>query len=121
MVLRDLEIFWLVGTGETCHNSSCTTAQGDDNNPMTSEGSCLVSETQERSAFDAAGQNAILPLKGSAMHKECLCGSKRKYKSGCGTQCPKLSITSVQRLFCLTHLSFLAQFELCSHVMFLLE
>ncbi|KAH8969866.1 hypothetical protein BDL97_02G056700 [Sphagnum fallax] len=85
-------------SGETCHNSSSTTAQGDDNNPMTSEGSCLVSETQERSAFDAAGQNAILPLKGSAMHKACLCGSKRKYKSGCGTQCPKLSITSVQRM-----------------------
>ncbi len=75
MVLRDLEIFWLVGTGETCHNSSSTTAQGDDNNPMTSEGSCLVSETQERSAFDAAGQNAILPLK--------VCGSLcLKSKSG---------------------------------------
>jgi hypothetical protein len=62
-------------SGETCHNSSSTTAQGDDNNPMTSEGSCLVSETQERSAFDAAGQNAILPLK--------VCGSLcLKSKSG---------------------------------------
>jgi OTU domain-containing protein 3 len=108
-------------SGETCCNSSCTTAQGDDNILMTSEGSCLVSKTQQRPAFDAAGQNATLPLKGSAMHKACLCGSKRKYKSCCGTQCPKLTITSVQRLLYLTHLSFLTQFELRSHVMFLLE
>jgi len=62
-MLRVLEIFWLVGAGETCCNSSCTTAQGGDNIPMTSEGSCLVSKTQQRPAFDAAGQNATLPLK----------------------------------------------------------
>jgi hypothetical protein len=40
----------------------------------------------------------FIVAQGSAMHKACLCGSKRKYKSGCGTQCPKLSITSVQRM-----------------------
>jgi hypothetical protein len=63
----------------------------------------------------------FIVAQGSAMHKACLCGSKRKYKSCCGTQCPKLTITSVQRLLYLTHLSFLTQFELRSHVMFLLE
>ncbi|KAH9554445.1 hypothetical protein CY35_08G064700 [Sphagnum magellanicum] len=86
------------GSGETHHNRSCR-IHCDDPEPSTSQDSCLVTKTEERSASHAAGQtnSTTLPLQGAARNKACPCGSKRKYKSCCGTQHPKPTITSISR------------------------
>ncbi|CAM6033947.1 unnamed protein product, partial [Sphagnum compactum] len=39
----------------------------------------------------------LSPKSGAARNKACPCGSKRKYKSCCGTQHPKPTITSISR------------------------
>ncbi|KAH8954230.1 hypothetical protein BDL97_08G068900 [Sphagnum fallax] len=86
------------GSGETHHNRSCR-IHCDDPEPSTSQDSCLLTKTEERSASHAAGQtnSTTLPLQGAARNKACPCGSKRKYKSCCGTQHPKPTITSISR------------------------
>ncbi len=54
---------WSLGTGETHHNRSCR-IHCDDPEPSTSQDSCLVTKTEERSASHAAGQtnSTTLPL-----------------------------------------------------------
>jgi hypothetical protein len=46
---------WVLGTGETHHNRSCR-IHCDDPEPSTSQDSCLVTKTEDRSASQAAGQ-----------------------------------------------------------------
>ncbi len=52
-----------MGTGETHHNRSCR-IHCDDPEPSTSQDSCLLTKTEERSASHAAGQtnSTTLPL-----------------------------------------------------------